>query len=78
MSFKVNAMVSYIRLNDIFDLDVMDLDDMSPYDVLDHFGLGEVLDENEEALLMDEMYRLAGAVQTAEIRRNTPIGIICA
>ena len=73
MSFKVNGLVSYIRLNDIFDLDVMDLGGMSPYDVLDHFGLGEILDENEEALLMDEMYRLAGVVQTAEISRNTPI-----
>ena len=73
MSFKVNGMVSYIRFNDLFDLDVMDLDEMNGFEVLDHFGLGELLDENEEALLMDEMYRLAGAVQTAEITRNTPI-----
>ena len=78
MSFKVNGMVSYIRFNDIFDLDVMDLDEMNCFEVLEHFGLGELLDENEEALFMDEMYRLAGAVQTAEITRNTPIGIIYA
>ena len=73
MSCRVNALVSYIRFNDLFDLDVMDLDGMSPYDVLDHFGLGELLDENEEAFFMDEMYRFAGRFQTAEITRNTPI-----
>ena len=73
MSHKVNALVSYIRGNDLFDLDVMDLDGMNGFEVLDHFGLGELLDENEEALLMDEMYRLAQGLQTAEIVRNTPI-----
>ena len=74
MSLKVNALVSYIKTNDLFDLDVMDLDGMGPYEVLDHFGLDELLDENEEALFMDEMEKMAGAVQTAEIARNTPTG----
>ena len=74
MSLKVNALVSYIKTNDLFDLDVMDLDDMGPYEVLDHFGLSELFDENEEALFMDEMERMAGMVQTSEIARNTPTG----
>lgn len=76
MSLRVNAIVSYIKLNDMFDLDVMDLDEMNGFDVLDRFGLYELLDESEEALFMEEMYRMAGRVQTAEIARNTPIELL--
>lgn len=76
MSLRVNAIVGFITSNDLFDLDVMDLDEMNGFDVLDRYGLYEILDESEEALLMDEMYRLAGRVQTAEIARNTPTELL--
>lgn len=73
MSQKVNALVNYIKCNDLFDLDVMDLLEMNGLQVLEHFGIRQMLSEWEEALFMQDMFRLAASFQTAEIARNTPV-----
>ncbi|MGB6012978.1 MAG: hypothetical protein WBI57_17090 [Desulfobacterales bacterium] len=72
MSDKVNFLVGYIRSNDIFDLDVMDLRFMNGHDVLRHFGISELLSEWEEALFMMEMGCLAQRYQTLKILKSLP------
>ena len=68
-SAKISAIISYIKSNDLMDLNWIDLKGMTAYDVLDHFGIGELLTEWEEALLMCEMELMAHPVQTSEISR---------
>lgn len=66
-SCKVNAVIEYIKSSGMFDLDWMDLDEMSPYDVLDHFGVDEIFTEWEEAEFMIEIEKLAWNFQTGKI-----------
>jgi hypothetical protein len=69
MSKKIHAIIEYIKANELFNLDAMDLFDkhMNAYDVLDNLGIKELFNESEEALFMEEMERLAHQNQTAEI-----------
>jgi hypothetical protein len=69
-SCKVNAVIEHIKSCDMFDLDWMDLDEMSPYDVLDHFGVDEIFNEWEEAEFMTEIEKLAWNYQTGEIVKS--------
>jgi hypothetical protein len=72
MSKKVNTIVGYIKANELFDLDIMDLfgNCMNAYDVLNHLDIKALFDESEEALFMEEMEKLAHQNQTAEIVRS--------
>lgn len=78
MSVRIHAIVNYICANDLFNLDVMDLQDMHGSDVLRHFVIDEVLSKWEEVLFMQEMLRLAHRFQTAEISRCTPVELYTA
>lgn len=69
MSQKVYAIVDYIKRNDLFNLDAMDLFDnyMNAHDILSLLGIKELFDESEEALFMEAIERLAHQNQTAAI-----------
>ncbi len=69
-SARIYKIVEFIRSNDLFDLDVMDLREMTPFDVLGHYGIKEKLTEWEQSLLMKEMEKLSHALQTVEISRS--------
>jgi len=69
MSMKIHAMLEYIKANDLFDLDVADIEYMSGYEVLYHLGLEGIFIGSEEALFMQEIHALAEQNQTAEITR---------
>ena len=69
-SVRVNRIVGFIMSNDMMDLDYMDVQSMGACDVLRHFGIDEPLSDFEQALLMVEIDKLAGQVQTGEIVRS--------
>jgi len=69
-SVRVNRILGFIMLNDMMDLDYMDVQSMDVCDVLRHFGIDEPLSDFEQALLMVDIEKLAGQVQTGEIVRS--------
>lgn len=66
ISHKVHAIVEYIKGLD-FDLDMTDVTEMSPYQIMAHFGIGELLTEWEEAEFLSQMELLADRYQTSQI-----------
>ena len=66
ISHKVHAVIGHIKQQD-FDLDKADLFLMDPYQVMAHFGIGELFTEWEEAEFMTEIEKLADRYQTSQI-----------
>ena len=68
---RMEGIIQYLQSNDLFDLDIMDLYEMSEEEVIKHFDLsGLALTEIERWELMVEVTKRAGEVQTAEIVRS--------
>jgi hypothetical protein len=72
MSKSVYTIVTYIKANELFNLDTMDLlcDHMDACDILSHLGIDMGFNESEKSLFMKQMGKLARQNQTAEIIRS--------
>ena len=73
MSRKIHAMIEYIKANDLFDLDLADIEYMSGYEVLYRLGLEGIFVDDEEELFMREIRTLAEQNQTAEISKVSSV-----
>jgi len=68
---KIYGMVQFLQSNDLFDLDWMDINEMTDEDILEHFGLSDQeLSDLEKHAFLVEVTKQAQKFQTAEIVRS--------